>query len=389
MRYFLRKIGFFLLTLWAVVTLNFLIPRFQPGDPAEIMVQRLAGKNAQLDPAQVAGDARPARRPDRLAVLPVRAVPGPAAPRQLRGVLQLLPVQGHRGDRAGLLVDGHPGHGRPSPVLRHRGLARRLRRVAPQRPVRHGGHPGVDLRRQPELVLDRAAADLRARLLARLVRHVRRVRGVDARVQLAVRLRRDLARLPAGARPADRDAGRLDPGHAQHDDHEPERGLHQAGQGQGPPRPDGGPALRRPQRAAPERDRVRAGPRWRARWRDPGRDGLRLSRPRPAHGRGGRTQGLPAAAGADAADGSRPCSWPTWSPTCCTALLDPRARRARQPAGGPRDEHSAATSWPRGPRPAPGRRGGQTTPSGRRRGGRSSGAARRPGSASSSWRSTS
>ena len=53
MKYFLRKFGFFLLTLWAVVTLNFLIPRLQPGDPAEIMVQKLAGKDAQLDQAQV------------------------------------------------------------------------------------------------------------------------------------------------------------------------------------------------------------------------------------------------------------------------------------------------------------------------------------------------
>jgi peptide/nickel transport system permease protein len=52
-RYFLRKFGFFLLTLWAVITLNFLIPRLQPGDPAEIMVQNLAGKNAQLNQAQV------------------------------------------------------------------------------------------------------------------------------------------------------------------------------------------------------------------------------------------------------------------------------------------------------------------------------------------------
>jgi len=52
-KYFLRKFGFFLLTLWAVVTLNFIIPRLQPGDPAEIMVQKLAGKNAQLDLAQV------------------------------------------------------------------------------------------------------------------------------------------------------------------------------------------------------------------------------------------------------------------------------------------------------------------------------------------------
>ena len=53
MKYFLRKFGFFLATLWAVVTLNFLIPRLQPGDPAEIMVKRLAGKDTALDPAQV------------------------------------------------------------------------------------------------------------------------------------------------------------------------------------------------------------------------------------------------------------------------------------------------------------------------------------------------
>ncbi|GAA1876078.1 ABC transporter permease [Lapillicoccus jejuensis] len=53
MRYYVRKIGFFLLTLWAVVTLNFLIPRLQPGDPATKLVQRLAGRDAALDPAQV------------------------------------------------------------------------------------------------------------------------------------------------------------------------------------------------------------------------------------------------------------------------------------------------------------------------------------------------
>ena len=53
MKYFARKFGFFLATLWAVVTLNFLIPRLQPGDPAETMVKRLAGKDAALDPAQV------------------------------------------------------------------------------------------------------------------------------------------------------------------------------------------------------------------------------------------------------------------------------------------------------------------------------------------------
>ena len=53
MTYFARKFGFFLATLWAVVTLNFFIPRLQPGDPAEKMVKALAGKDAALDQAQV------------------------------------------------------------------------------------------------------------------------------------------------------------------------------------------------------------------------------------------------------------------------------------------------------------------------------------------------
>jgi peptide/nickel transport system permease protein len=53
MRYAIRRIGFFLATLWAAVTLNFVIPRMQPGDPAEVMVQKLAGKDTQLNPAAV------------------------------------------------------------------------------------------------------------------------------------------------------------------------------------------------------------------------------------------------------------------------------------------------------------------------------------------------
>lgn len=53
MRYYLRKTGYFLLTLWAAITLNFIIPRLQPGDPAEIMVTQLTGRG-EVDPAQVA-----------------------------------------------------------------------------------------------------------------------------------------------------------------------------------------------------------------------------------------------------------------------------------------------------------------------------------------------
>ena len=53
MRYFVRRLGFFLATLWAAITLNFIIPRLQPGDPAEVMVQKLAGRDTQLNPAAV------------------------------------------------------------------------------------------------------------------------------------------------------------------------------------------------------------------------------------------------------------------------------------------------------------------------------------------------
>lgn len=53
MAYFIRRVGFFVLTLWAAVTLNFLIPRLQPGDPAQQIVQRLTGQNQAVDPRQV------------------------------------------------------------------------------------------------------------------------------------------------------------------------------------------------------------------------------------------------------------------------------------------------------------------------------------------------
>src|ERR1700739_646105 len=44
MRYVLRRAGFFLLTLWAAVTLNFFLPRMMPGNPAIAMMDRLHGR---------------------------------------------------------------------------------------------------------------------------------------------------------------------------------------------------------------------------------------------------------------------------------------------------------------------------------------------------------
>jgi len=42
-RFILRRLGFFVITLWAAITLNFLIPRLMPGNPALAMMARYRG----------------------------------------------------------------------------------------------------------------------------------------------------------------------------------------------------------------------------------------------------------------------------------------------------------------------------------------------------------
>src|SRR2546422_6377799 len=44
MRFVVRRLGFFLVTLWAAVTLNFLIPRLMPGNAAIAMMSRYKGR---------------------------------------------------------------------------------------------------------------------------------------------------------------------------------------------------------------------------------------------------------------------------------------------------------------------------------------------------------
>ncbi len=48
MRYLLRRLGFFVLTLWAALTLNFFIPRLMPGSPLQALRDRSRNK---LSPA--------------------------------------------------------------------------------------------------------------------------------------------------------------------------------------------------------------------------------------------------------------------------------------------------------------------------------------------------
>ena len=44
MKYFLQRIGFYLFTAWAAVTLNFFIPRLVPGDPVQSLITKYQGQ---------------------------------------------------------------------------------------------------------------------------------------------------------------------------------------------------------------------------------------------------------------------------------------------------------------------------------------------------------
>ncbi|GAA3435065.1 ABC transporter permease [Kutzneria kofuensis] len=51
MRYYVRKIAFYLVALWAAVTLNFVVPRLMPGNPVDALLARLAEHGGPPDPA--------------------------------------------------------------------------------------------------------------------------------------------------------------------------------------------------------------------------------------------------------------------------------------------------------------------------------------------------
>ena len=52
MRYVLTKLGLFALTLWAAVTLNFILPRLMPGSPLDAALAKLASNGVPITNAQ-------------------------------------------------------------------------------------------------------------------------------------------------------------------------------------------------------------------------------------------------------------------------------------------------------------------------------------------------
>src|SRR5262245_61561103 len=50
MRWFIRRILFYIFALWVAVTLNFLLPRLMPGDPVGGLLQHLTPAQIQSNP---------------------------------------------------------------------------------------------------------------------------------------------------------------------------------------------------------------------------------------------------------------------------------------------------------------------------------------------------
>ncbi|GAA1910418.1 ABC transporter permease [Streptomyces sodiiphilus] len=51
MRYYVRKCGFYLVALWAALTLNFFIPRLMPGNPVDVLLAKLQQRGGVVDPS--------------------------------------------------------------------------------------------------------------------------------------------------------------------------------------------------------------------------------------------------------------------------------------------------------------------------------------------------
>ena len=50
MRWFLRRLVFYVFAVWVALTLNFLLPRLMPGDPIGGVLQRLSPAQIQANP---------------------------------------------------------------------------------------------------------------------------------------------------------------------------------------------------------------------------------------------------------------------------------------------------------------------------------------------------
>jgi peptide/nickel transport system permease protein len=50
MRFYLQKIGFYVVAIWAAITINFVIPRLMPGNPVDVIISKMAAAGQPVTP---------------------------------------------------------------------------------------------------------------------------------------------------------------------------------------------------------------------------------------------------------------------------------------------------------------------------------------------------
>ena len=232
MRFILRRLGFYLVAFWVSVTLNFLLPRYMPGDPVSRMMSQSQGRMTpeQLEQMrQLLGvDDRPIWQQylsywhsiftgdlgvsiSRFPTPVSEVIAGQIGWTLLLGGTALL-VAVVLGNLLGILA-----------AWRRGGI---LDSVLP---------PAAGVHRVLPLLLAGDGRAVPVRRHARLVPAAARVhRGTDALVLRRVHLRRRGAPRAAGQHDRAGLDRRLDARHAQHDDRHQLRGLHRDGGGEGP-----------------------------------------------------------------------------------------------------------------------------------------------------------
>ncbi|MFL5918299.1 MAG: ABC transporter permease, partial [Gaiellaceae bacterium] len=53
MRWFARRLGFYVFAIWVALTINFLLPRLMPGDPVAGLLQHLTPSQISANPGIV------------------------------------------------------------------------------------------------------------------------------------------------------------------------------------------------------------------------------------------------------------------------------------------------------------------------------------------------
>ena len=279
MRFVARRLGFFLVTLWAAVTLNFLIPRLMPGNAAISMMGRYKGHvNPQaLHALEVAFGVNTHQS----LVSAYFTYLGNIFTGALRNLAHVLPGHGRAPGAAGAAVDTRARGHHDDPRVRAGNGDRARLRVAARR--RAGRSPTAALRHHVRLpvLLARASRHLAVRHQARVAPGERRLRRDDhGRLVVGLHLGRVHSLDPPGAHHPRHGDRRLDPDDAQQHDHRPGGGLRAHGAGEGAQAVADHVDVRRTQRDPAQPGRVRDVARLRGRRRDPRRVRLQLSRRR-------------------------------------------------------------------------------------------------------------